>query len=415
MAMRAAALLIAALAVPTGMALATPPLMGSRCGGAALVDRAFRDAAVATLEHLAVRAPGLPADGAVRTHRNAGFVDSDGHAWHQVSAYQVNLGLIGALHADPRVAPMVANWLHWLSRHIASSGPSNGVTLDHWVRADTLEESICPPGMAAQQCAQIDAHDSTAASTLLVAEAYLRHAGGGLLLREPAIRRALEDSAGALAGLSDGRGLTVAKPEHAIVYTMDMVEVEAGWRAWARLQRVAYAQPASAEQTLATAARAEASLRRALAGESAWSVSLGSGPPLRHRWYPDTVAQAWPLLWLPEAGDEGEHVQRLWRRAIAPWQRAKALHWAHMNVDPEGFWWPAVAVASLCTGDEANARAWVARAREKWMDPATPFAWPFQVGDLLWLLWLAEPAGTQQPLGTPAQNSLNPLKPKENP
>ena len=54
-------------------------------------------------------------------------------------------------------------------------------------------------------------------------------------------------------------------------------------------------------------------------------------------------------------------------------------------------------MAALCTGDEPAARTWVARARQRWLDPRDPFAWPFQVSDLLWLLWLADPVAAQPP------------------
>ena len=391
---RFALLFSAVLATASGFAghaAAEPPLADSRCASAGLVDPAFRDAALAALERLVVHAPGQPADGAVRSHQTAGLLDAEGHAWYQVSAYQVNLGVIGALSVGPRALPLAADWLRWQARHIALRGAARGVVLDTWVRADTLEESTCPSGLAPRLCSDVDAYDSTAATTLLVADAYLRRGGDALLLREPAMREALEAAASALAALLTPDGLTLAKPTHPIVYTMDQVEVAAGWRAWARLQRNVYAQPASADNTLATAIKAEAAVRSRLALEGAWSVSLNSGQPLRSRWYPDTVAQAWPLLWLPEANDRARPV---WIKAISPWQGAARLNWTLVNVDPDGFWWPAAAAAAACTGDEANARAWVARARQRWLDPAAPFAWPFQVGDLLWLLWLAEP---QQP------------------
>lgn len=395
------------------MALPAAPLADSRCAGAALVDPAFRDAALAALHKLTVHAPGKPADGAVRTHLSTGYVDSQGHAWQQVSAYQVNLGLIGALHVDRQALPLAADWLRWLARHIPGNGPLRGVVLDHWLRADTLAESTCPGGIASALCNQVDAYDSTAASTLLLADAYLRQGGDVALLRQAAMRRALEDAAAALTRLGDDNGLTLAKPDHPIVYTMDMVEVVAGWRAWARLLRDAYAQPASAHVTLDLAARAETSLRRALASDGDWSVSLGSGPPQRGRWYPDTMAQAWPLLWLPELAGERERDAKHWRRSIAPWQRSGASHWARTNLDPEGFWWPAVAVAASCTGDEAHARTWVARARQAWMNPAKPFDWPFHVGDLLWLLWLAEPIDSAS--GTSVATFPNPPHSKEAP
>ena len=390
-----------------------PPLTGSPCAPAALVDAGFRDAALAALGRLAVQAPGRSAHGAVRSHHSAGHVDSHGRAWHQISAYQVNLGLVGALRVSPKALPLAANWLRWLAGHIAPGGASRGVVLDHWVRADDFAESTCPPGMATGQCGAVDAYDSTAATTLLLAEAYLARGGDVMLIRDPAMRQALEAAATTLNALGGPDGLTIAKPDHAVVYTMDIVEVVAGWRAWARLQRDAYAQPASAVNSDALADRAEASLHQRLwlASANAWAVSLGSGAPQPGHWYPDTVAQAWPLLW-GVGGVAPERARATWRAAIAPWQRgplsgvtpvntslatspttgpATAQHWARSTADPAGFWWPAVAVAAACTGDEHSARTWVARARARWLDPKAPFAWPFQVGDLLWLLWLADP------------------------
>ena len=392
-----AVLALAAFCVCAATHASEPPLAGSRCAPGHFVDAEFRDAALTALDRLVVQAPGHAAHGAVRSHHSAGHVDAQGRAWHQVSAYQVNLGLIGALRVAPQLLPVVADWLRWQARHIAAVGNSRGVVFDHWVRADDFEESNCPPGIAARLCKHVDAYDSSAASTLLMADAYLRHGGDRAVLRDPKMRQALEAAADALRDLASTDGLTVATPTHRVVYTMDAVEVTAGWRAWARVQRDAYAQPQSAENSFAASTRIEASLRARLWDSTAggWRVSLDAGPMQRGRWYPDTMAQAWPLLWGTNTGS-AEHGPGAWRRAIASWQ-GKA-HWASRIVDPDGFWWPAAAVAAVCTGDPAAARTWVARARQRWLDPEAPFAWPFQVGDLLWLLWLADPP--QQHIGS---------------
>ena len=404
--MRALSSTLLALALGFGGAAAAqdPPLVGSGCATGTLVDPVFRDQALATLERLVVHAPGRAADGAVFSHQSAGHVDPQGRAWHQVSAYQANLGMIGALRVAPRLLPLAAAWLRWQARHIAPVGAPRGVVIDHWVRVGDLEESTCPAGIAAPLCTTVDAYDSTAASTLLLADAYLRHGGDLAVLRDPPMRQALEAAASALGGLTVADGLTVAKPTYLVVYTMDMAEVVAGWRAWARLQRDAYAQPASAVNTLASAARAEAGTLARLwdAPSLAWRVDLGAGAPQHNRWYPDTVAQAWPMLWGLDA-DAPERTRNAWRRAVAPWQGA--AHWARSNVDPAGFWWPAAAVAALCTGDDVGARTWVARARRHWLDPAAPFAWPFQVGDMLWLMWLTSPEPQR---AQPVELSLTP-------
>ncbi len=394
-------LLACACLCAAGTALAVAPLAESPCsgrpagGGAPLVDAVLRDAALQALQRLAVQAPQRPADGAIRNHLGTGFVDAQGHAWQQVSAYAVNLGLLGALPLTPAMLPLAADWLRWSSRHVAGSGPQRGVVPDHWVRSDDLEQALCPPGLEAARCGDVDAVDSTAATTLLLADAYLRHGGGTALLREPAVRALLEAAASAMTALTGSDGLTLAKSSHAVVYTMDAVEVIAGWRAWARLQRDAYAQPQSAINSAAAAVRAEAGLRAQLwdARATAWRVHRGAGALQPQRWYPDTMAQAWPLLWGADAGPPGRAAEA-WRHAQKAWLHP---HWATRTADPAGFWWPAAAVAALCSGDEPAARAWVARARQRWLDPRTPFAWPFQVSDLLWLLWLADPLMPQPP------------------
>ena len=406
---------------PDGAATPPPqPLLDSRCPTAAVVDPAFRDLALDTLAGLVVHAPGRSADGAIRAHHSPGHVDAQGRAWYQISAYQVNLGLMGALRVAPQQKlPVAAGWLRWLARHIAPGGANRGVALDHWVRAGDHEESTCPPGLARQQCEAVDAHDSTAATTLLLADAYLQRGGDAMLIREPGMRAVLEAAATTLQALTATDGMTLAKPSHPVVYTMDVVEVIAGWRAWGRVQRDAYAQPQSALNSFGLAERAEQGLRQRLwlASAGAWRVHLEGGAPQRQRWYPDTVAQAWPLLWGVQAGPPGRAADA-WRQAIAPWQRGALTgakpapgaptHWARQTADPDGFLWPAVAVAALCTGDDAAARAWVARARQQWLDPKFPFAWPFQVGDLLWLFWLSDPvAAVAAPRASaPAPTSL---------
>lgn len=377
--------------------LPSPPV----CPPGALVDAVFRDAALQALSRLVVKAPGHSADGAIKVHHSPGHLDPQGGVWHYVSAYQVNLGLIGALRVAPQLAPTAGQWLRWQAAHTTTTGPSESVVFDHWVRASDWQESTCPPGKSARSCPQVDAFDSTAASLLLMAQAYAQAEPNPALLREPAMRRALEEAAATMARLTQPNGLPWAKPDHRVAYLMDAVEVSAGWRAWSQLQRDVYGIPQAAKNSLATAQRTDAAIYKHLwhAPSQTWRVSLDAPRADFRRWYPDTVAQAWPLLWMDShhAADSAAlaRAQAVWRQAIAPWQGT--VNWSQRNVDPEGFWWPAIAVAAQCVGDSAAASTWVARARSAWMHPDTPFAWPFQVGDLQWLFWLADPVAQPAP------------------
>ncbi len=383
------------------------------CPPAALVDDAFRDAALLALQRLVVRAPGQSADGAIKVHHSPGHTDPQGGVWHYVSAYQVNLSLIGALRVAPQLGPDVAQWLRWQARHTTPTGPSESLVFDHWVRASDLQESSCPPGKSPRSCPQVDAYDSTAASLLLVAQAYVQATADSTLLRDPLLRRALEEAAATMARLTQANGLPWAKPDHAAAYLMDAVEVAAGWRAWAQLQREVYGIPQAAKNSLAAAQRTEAAIHKLLwhAPSQTWRVSLDASQPDFTQWYPDSVAQAWPLLWMDRSdrssdGSTERHTfgraQTAWRQAAAGWQGSTG--WAQRNVDPDGFWWPAIAVAAQCVGDDSAAAAWVARARRAWLRTDQPFAWPFQVGDLQWLFRLADPVPTAAGTASPAAN-----------
>ena len=398
---------------------ATPSPLGSRCPTAQLVDVQFRDAALAALGRLVVRAPGTNAHGAVLSHDSIGHVDPQGRGWQQVSAYAANLGLIGALRIAPTLEPAVADWIRWQARHMVWAGPLRGVVLDHWMRQGDLVQVTCPPGMVASRCGHVDAFDSTAASLLLLAQAFAAHGGDLAVLRDPQVYRALEAAAAALQAMSRSDGLTWAKPDHRVAYLMDAVEAGAGWRAWAWLQRTVFAGPdavALRDEAHAAALRIEGALHSQLwdAQVRRWRIYAGASSPSSGQWYPDTVAQAWPLLWSGGADDaQFARAGQAWRGAASHWQGKS--DWAKRNVDPDGFWWPSIAVAAHCVGDVGSARTWVARARERWMQPRSPFAWPFQISDLLWLFWLAEPVANaaiptslSPSLSTPITPSVTP-------
>jgi hypothetical protein len=386
------ALAVLLSACSCGSATAQTPAVSaeSACDRGGLVDAGFRDAALAALSQLVVHAPGLAADGAVRSNLAPGHIDPGGDAWHFISAYQVNLALMEALRLAPGTAPVAAGWLRWQARHTAPTGTGQGVVFDHWIRVSDLHVAPCPPGRALGDCPHVDAYDSTAASVLLMADAYLAATGDAALLREPAVRAALDAAAGAVVALTQPEGLSSAKPGYLVEYLMDAAEVAAGWRAWARVQRSAHGDSAGAQRSLAAAQRMEDAMRQHLwhAPSQAWRVSLQAGAPDVSVWYADTVAQAWPLLW-GVRGPAATDAATAWRKAAARWQGPDG--WPHRNVDPDGFWWPAAAVAARCVGNAADARSWVARARATWLAPDKPFAWPFQVGDLRWLFWLSDP------------------------
>ncbi|MEN9893205.1 MAG: hypothetical protein RLY78_3500 [Pseudomonadota bacterium] len=428
---------------PTARAAAAAPLPGSPCPAQPLADAALAEAAVQVLRTLAVQAPGQPADGAWRVQNDAAHESGDAPPWQRISAYPANLALVGMLAAAPQaVRPLAADWLRWQARALAPGRtPWPGVLPDHWLQVDTGRLLRCaPPGAprpaAARgtRCEAVDAHDSAAASLLLAAQAWWRHTGDASLLREPLLRRALGDAAAALRRLDDGQGLSLAAPDYPVAYLMDAVEVAAGWAAWAQLQAEVWQSPAAAADGRRQARRVASAIQTRLwdAAAGRWRVHARAAAPDATRWYPDTVAQAWPLLWgldqhlAPPAAEQlRQQARQAWQAAVGGWQAAapapapppgsvapaaddpvalRPARWALAPADGDGFWWPSVAVAAACTGDPVSAQIWLGRARAAWLTPAaapdpdahpatvmTRFPAPFEIGDLLWLAWLLPP------------------------
>ena len=101
------------------------------------------------------------------------------------------------------------------------------------------------------------------------------------------------------------------------------------------------------------------------------------------------MAHVWPLLWSAGLDDTAlERVQGAWCRTALAWP---GLAW--QGGGPLG------------RAQRRSGRLLVARrragalrlrrcARARMLAPKLPFDWPFHVGDLLWLLWLADPPAT---------------------
>ncbi len=103
----------------------------------------------------------------------------------------------------------VGKWLDWCVKHQESGGFWNDTT-------GTIARN--------ESNGKVDAHDSSAAMFLLVAERY-RHSGSKL---SPQIVAAAKASLKCIQNVTDTDGLTWAKPDYKVKFLMDNVEVYAG-------------------------------------------------------------------------------------------------------------------------------------------------------------------------------------------
>lgn len=188
---------------------AAPPPPGERDNA----DEATR-AAVANCVRL-VRGCQLP-DGAIAMTTPKG---ADGPVWVQpYFACHAALALL-APNPDAKEAAAdrerVGKWLAWCVKN----QEKGGYLCDRVGTATKYKSN-----------GAVDAHDSSAALFLVVAERYQR-AGGKVT---EGLRGAVTASLACLDGLTDTDGLTWAKPDYQVKYLMDNVEVYAGLTAAAR-------------------------------------------------------------------------------------------------------------------------------------------------------------------------------------
>lgn len=252
---------------------------------------------------------------------------------NRVVPYFANLAAIGltasyTLTRDQQYLKAAEGWLRWYAKHLNPDGTID----DHRLQGDRLQ----PTG-------NCDSTDSYAATFLEAFARYQQAASNPQLLST--LYPAVEAVLGAIRLTLQPDDLTWAKPSHRVKFLMDNVEVYRGWRAAARLARMAnrHAQGEAMEQQAQRTLRAiEKHLFLPNAGYYAWAMH---GDGVREQeikeWYPSIMAQLMAVAWLPPAPHRKRLFAWLRQQGKPLWQRA--LDQADMAV---AVWWGMAAIAA---------------------------------------------------------------------
>ncbi len=367
-----------------------------------------------------------PGAGAIFVHHEYGHrvppaVPFVGLEYFRVVPYNANLAVEGLLHShNPDRFQVAAAWMTWYLEHlydpvvamdpppaataIVELPPPPGAILDHWYLSDGSGETTCPPGIDVRLCNHRDADDSAAATFLSLAWTFVEQGGDPAVLQQPGWRDGLEAVADVILGLQDQDGLTWARSDYLVKYTMDNSEVQRGLDAMASLQQVVYHDGEAA----ATYGAAAAAVRAGIAAElldpatGLFHVAKHYGgqrdPADAASWYPGTVAGAWPHLF--GATDPAGALAARQMALVNTWDGTGKPDWATDTAAIEdGFLWPSIGHAALLAGDtsralqhatyvmcERFAPAWTAGER---------FAYPWTVDDAGWWLKTVEKLGEE--------------------
>lgn len=271
-----------------------------------------------------------------------------------INPYFANLAARALLRVEGNLEP-VRRYMEWYTAHLNPDG-----TMDDY-RVQGRREAAT---------GDADSTDSYAATYLVLVHEWVG-AGGDpdwVAQRRPDLERV----AGAILAVTDADGLTWAKPGYRHKLLMDNCEVYAGWSAWSELLSGLGDESGSAEAALrARQVRTGLERFRQPNGLFGWAITrwglvVESRPG---RFYPDAVAQLFPIVW--GLTDDARGYRTL-NRAHSDWPYLMAAD----------FPWVLPAYAAVLAGDEGAANQALAAAGA-WQGE---LRWPWHVAESAWVI-----------------------------
>jgi hypothetical protein len=310
-----------------------------------------------------------------------------------VTPYYANLAVLGLARArTPQCVRVADLWIGWYFAHLDSASAPDGVPCDHFYRLDGGGETNCVKPGDPLLCRHNDATDSAAATFFSMLWAAHQAGLPAQTLAKPERKRQVEALAGVLLKLQQGDGLCWARRDYRVKYLEDNSEVFAGLRDLAGLEQEVFNDAGQA----AIYRQAADNVRRGILSElydpqtKLFRIAKfedGKRPATNlDKWYPDTQAQLWPLLFGvtsptdPTTRAVVAAVNGRWNGQLKP-------DWAaHPDQVNQGWIEAGDACAMLLAGQTERVRSFVQEVRRLKLQSPHEFEWPFNVADAGWLL-----------------------------
>ena len=340
--------------------------------------------------------PGLPSDGGIKIGPGPAAVGTDGTRYWRVSPYDANLAVLGMLRTKaPDHVRVAERWIDWYFAHLNSHDAPDGVPDEHFYHADGRGETACVKPGDHFLCHYNDATDSAAAT--FFSDLWAAHEAGVLdaSLCTPERKRLVAALAGTLLQLQQPDGLCWAKRDYRVKYLEDNCEVFRGLIDLARLEKTVFNNHEEATRDRQAAER----VRQAIVGElydqptrlfkiARFEDNHSQRADL-DKWYPDSQAQLWPILFgvlAPTDANARAVISAInghWNGELKPdWASApKQINNGSIEAGD--------AYAMLLGGDTARVRTFAQRVKRlefPGSNGSHGFEWPFDVADAGWLL-----------------------------
>jgi hypothetical protein len=334
----------------------------------------------------------LPSYGGVKASPDPAAVGPDGQPYCGVSPYFANLAMLALMRAHALDATHAADlWIRWYLAHLDPQSAPDGVPCDHFCRPDGAGETNCVKAGDPLLCCHNDATDSAAATFFSVLWAAHQAGRPDATPAPPDRKRQVEALAAVLLKLQQPDGLCWAKADYRVKYLEDNSEVFAGLRDLAAWERAACHDSARAALYQQAAQRVQHGILSELWDSSTQLFRVAKFEDGRRpatdlgKWYPDTQAQFWPVLFEVVA-DDGSSARAVVAAVNARWNGRLQPDWAADPGGVNGGWLEAgVACGMLRSGQVQPVQTFVAAAR-RLKFRAAGFAGPFNVADAGWLL-----------------------------
>lgn len=287
----------------------------------------------------------------------------------RIVPYFTNLGLMG-LADNPAYADTVRRWIEWYTSNLNRPDALGvmGTIYDHEVSYGR-----------ARPTRNYDSSDAYAATFLTLVRAYYDTTGDAELLR--AIESDLRLVAGAVhATMDPADGLTYAKPDYPVKYLMDNAEVYRGLVDWSYLLQEVFGDEEGARKVQQDAGAVRESLLAMWRGTGFAYAKDPRGQlygPNWQQWYPDAVAQLFPIWAGVLAPDDP--------RAVRIWETFNAHHaqWT-VHGHPDPFPGAVVGYVAALMGDWERVEAYVQTIDARYRRLGRP--WPWFVAEAGWYL-----------------------------
>jgi len=313
-----------------------------------------------------VTVPGAHFDASRATSANASIV-----------LCQLSSGAIAEALPPVFISPYVANlaavekWMRWYVAHLNATDAwniNNGGTIYDY---DVDGEGVETPRHDA------DSTDAYAATFLSLARMYFESGDTNAKAYIRSIKTNLENIADVEFKTAQSDTLTVAKPNYPVRYLMDNIEVWRGLTDFALLEASAWGDAGKQRLYSAQAARIASSIESEMWNQAAgWYCTAvhedGTKETIHWaEWYPDSVAQLFPIIYGLIAPTSARAVA-LYAQFNASWPA-----WTAGQRGGDVFPWAMVDYAAAAMGDTARRTAY-----NQWVAANYPsYQWPWHVAE----------------------------------